>query len=84
MFLPAASLFSATAVVLALERFRPAALQCAVLVIFAACVAWPLFSERDFFFERRHLLKPPQVLGHRHALAGNKGLARLERLHDLA
>ena len=54
LFLPAVSLLSATAVVFALERFRAGtvALSCAVLVTFAACVAWPLYSERDFFFER--------------------------------
>jgi len=54
LFLPAVSLLSATAVVLLLEKFRTrtVAFPGAVLMIFAACVAWPLSSERDFFFER--------------------------------
>ncbi len=54
LFLPAVSLLSATGVVLALERFRTgtAPLPCAALLIFTGCVAWPLYSERDFFFER--------------------------------
>ena len=54
LFLPAVSLFVAVAVVRGVEQFRNAkpALTFAALLIFATCLAWPLFAERDFFFER--------------------------------
>jgi hypothetical protein len=54
LFLPAVSLLAGTAVVAALDASRIAGrnFQAAVLLIFALCLAWPLWSERDFFFER--------------------------------
>ena len=54
LFLPAVSLFVAIAVVRSVEQFQNAkpTLTFAVWLIFASCLAWPLFAERDFFFER--------------------------------
>ena len=53
-FLPVVSLLSGAALVGAFSAFRTEAqnLRLAILMVFAACLAWPLWSERDFFFER--------------------------------
>src|SRR5437588_5152214 len=52
LLLPAVSLLAA-AVVAAFEAPKHlATARVAVVGIFAACLGWPLWSERDFFFER--------------------------------
>lgn len=54
LFLPAVSLLAGTGVLAALDALRTGGrnFQIALLLIFALCPAWPLWSERDFFFER--------------------------------
>ena len=54
LFLPAVALLSGAAVVAALTSLRTAARisRFVTLLILAACLAWPLWSERDFFFQR--------------------------------
>ena len=54
LFLPAVSFLAGTGMVAVLEALRTKArnFQVAMLLIFALCLAWPLWSERDFFFER--------------------------------
>ena len=55
LVLPAVSLLAAAAVVAAFEAFKhlQTAARFGVVGLFAACLAWPLWSERDFFFERQ-------------------------------
>ena len=52
LLLPALSVLAGTTVVAALDavRTRGPELRIAVIAIFAACLAWPLWSEADFFF----------------------------------
>ena len=54
LFLPAVSLLAGAALALAFRRFEAssAGIRFAVLLIFATCISWPLWSERDFFFQR--------------------------------
>lgn len=54
LLLPAVSLLAGTGVVAALEtlRNRGRNFRFAVLLLFGGCIACPLWSERDFFFER--------------------------------
>ena len=54
LLLPAVSLLAGTAVIGALETFQKGARKfpIAILLLFALCLAWPLWSEADFFFER--------------------------------
>ena len=53
LFLPAVSLFVAVAVVRGVEQFQNAKrILTFAWLVFATCLAWPLFAERDFFFER--------------------------------
>ncbi len=54
LFLPAVSLLTAAAVVSATKAFPMPGhnFRFAVLMLFALCLAWPLWSEADFFFER--------------------------------
>jgi len=54
LLLPAVSLLAGTGVVAALEalRNRGRNFRLAVLLLFGGCIACPLWSERDFFFER--------------------------------
>jgi len=51
LLLPAISLLSGSAVVSALNAL-PLTFRFAVLAVLAGCAGWPLWSERDFFFER--------------------------------
>ena len=54
LLLPAVSLSTGAAVTVAFNRFklgRPG-IRFAVLFLFSACLGWPLWSERDFFFQR--------------------------------
>src|SRR6202011_2082963 len=53
LFLPALSLLSGAALASALKAVsvRHRALSFVILVIFAGCLMWPLWCERDFFFE---------------------------------
>lgn len=53
LFLPALSLVSGAAVVGAFNKFRAKAPNggFVILLVLAACLAFPLWSERDFFFE---------------------------------
>ncbi len=54
LFLPALSLLTGAAVGGALNALRTQGqlLGLGMLVVFATCLAWPVWSERDFFFER--------------------------------
>jgi hypothetical protein len=54
LFLPALSLLSGAALAGASNavRVQHRALGFAILVVFAGCLMWPLWCERDFFFER--------------------------------
>jgi hypothetical protein len=54
LFLPALSLLTGAALagVFTVLGTGGRALGFAILAAFAACLAWPLWSERDFFFER--------------------------------
>src|SRR5205085_397479 len=54
LLLPAVSLLAGAAVVWAINgaRIRAHNLWSFVLILFAVCLAWPLWSEADFFFER--------------------------------
>jgi len=54
LFLPAVSLLVGAALAVGLRRFNASspAIGFALLVIFATCLSWPLWSERDFFFQR--------------------------------
>ena len=54
LLLPAVSLLAGAAVVWAINaaRIRARNLWSFVLILFAVCLAWPLWSEADFFFER--------------------------------
>lgn len=54
LLLPAVSLLAGAAVTLLLQIASPRAtrLAPAALLIFGLCVAWPIWSERDFFFQR--------------------------------
>ena len=53
LFLPAVSLFTGAACV-ALSGWKASnpGIRFAFLVLFAGCLGWPLWSERDFFFQR--------------------------------
>ena len=53
LFLPALSLISGVAIVAVLNKFRTNSAKAAfaVLLVVAACLAFPLWWERDFFFE---------------------------------
>ena len=54
LLLPALSLLSSAAIVMAADQLKvktSAAGRLAVILVIAACVAFPLWSERDFFFE---------------------------------
>jgi dolichyl-phosphate-mannose-protein mannosyltransferase len=53
LFLPTVALLSGAAVASAFNmlRTKPGSFRLAVLAIFAACLGWPLWLERDFFFE---------------------------------
>jgi Dolichyl-phosphate-mannose-protein mannosyltransferase len=53
LFLPALSLSVAAAVVAVINRFRTrsSSVEFAILAVLAACLAFPLWAERDFFFE---------------------------------
>jgi Dolichyl-phosphate-mannose-protein mannosyltransferase len=51
LLLPAISLLTGAAVVSALNVLQ-LKFRFVVLAVLAGCVAWPLWSERDFFFER--------------------------------
>ena len=55
LVLPAVSLLAAAAVVAAFEAFKhlQTGTRFGVVGLFAACLAWPLWSERDLFFERQ-------------------------------
>ena len=50
LLLPAVSLLAAATIVAAFSVLRTRALRVAVIGIFALCLAWPLWSEADFFF----------------------------------
>ena len=54
LFLPAISLLAGAALASAFKPIQnqSIAIRSAVIVIFASCLIWPLWSERDFFFER--------------------------------
>ena len=54
LLLPAVSLLAGAAAVWAINaaRIRAHNLRSFVLILFAVCLAWPLWSEADFFFER--------------------------------
>jgi len=54
VFLPAVSLLAGASVVAGLQPFATRArnFRIVLVLIFAVCVAWPLWSERDFFFKR--------------------------------
>lgn len=53
LFLPAVSLLTGAAITTAFSgfKFSGPGIRFAVLVLFAACLGWPLWSERDFFFQ---------------------------------
>ena len=53
LFLPALSLIAAAAVVAALTKIqaKKASVRFVILLVLAGCLAFPLWSERDFFFE---------------------------------
>ncbi len=53
LFLPALALISGSAIVAAFNLFRTRAaiLRFATLLVLATCLAFPLWSERDFFFQ---------------------------------
>ena len=53
LFLPALSLITAAAAVAALNKIqaKKASVRFVILLLFAGCLAFPLWSERDFFFE---------------------------------
>jgi hypothetical protein len=50
LFLPVLSILAGVAIAAALHWFRGAS-KCAVLLVIAICLGFPLWSERDFFFE---------------------------------
>jgi Dolichyl-phosphate-mannose-protein mannosyltransferase len=56
LFLPAISLLTGAALAAALASGGPKwispGIRFAVLVLFATCLGWPLWSEREFFFQR--------------------------------
>ncbi len=54
LFLPAVSLLTGAALTVAFGGAKPRSpgIRFAALVFFAACLGWPLWSERDFFFQR--------------------------------
>jgi hypothetical protein len=53
LLLPAVSLLSGAAVVAALNDLRVThTIRIAILLLFALCLGWPLWSEADFFFSR--------------------------------
>src|SRR5439155_1578592 len=54
LLLPAVSLLAGMAVIGAFETFQKGAhkFRIAILLLFALCLAWPLWSEADFFFGR--------------------------------
>jgi hypothetical protein len=54
LLLPAVSLLAGMAVIGAFETFQKGAhkFRTAILLLFALCLAWPLWSEADFFFGR--------------------------------
>lgn len=54
LFLPAVSLLAGATVVAVREALQTGAsnIRVILLLIFTLCLGWPLWSERDFFFER--------------------------------
>jgi 4-amino-4-deoxy-L-arabinose transferase-like glycosyltransferase len=54
LLLPAVSLLTGAALTVAFGGVKPRSpgIRFAALVLFAACLGWPLWSERDFFFQR--------------------------------